>query len=161
MEITQKILKDHLNYIDGNLYWSDFSIRPNAKKTAIGNLMPNGYLQMKLFSKHMYVHRVIFLYHHGYLPKFVDHINGKKSDNMIENLRDVNRFQNMMNVKKTSQNKSGYKGVSYNKKMKKWVAQIKCNKEHFYLGTYETAELAYKVYCAKANELHGEFANFG
>jgi hypothetical protein len=30
MDITQTLLKNHLRYEDGFLYWTDFSIRPNA-----------------------------------------------------------------------------------------------------------------------------------
>ena len=161
MVVSQSILKNHLKYEDGSLYWIDFSIRPNAKKSALGNVLPNGYVCMKFFKKTMYVHRLVFLYHHGYMPNFVDHINGCKTDNRIENLRDVTRCQNMMNVKKTSKNTSGYKGVSFNKKTNKWVAQIKLNKQHFYLGLFESAEKAYEEYSRVAIEYHGEYANLG
>lgn len=161
MEITQKLVQDHFFYKDGNLYWSDFSIRPTAKKTSLGSVTKNGYLQVKFFKKQSYVHRLIFLYHHGFLPKSVDHINGNKIDNRIENLRSAAYFENMMNVKKTSSNKSGYKGVSFNTKRQKWIAQIKRNKEHFYLGEFDTPEKAHEIYCQKAIELHGQFANFG
>ena len=161
MDLSQTLLKNHLKYENGFLYWIDFSIRPNAKKTALGNLMPNGYVYMKFFKKAAYVHRLIFLYHHGYLPKYVDHINGNKQDNRIQNLREVTRCQNMMNIKKTSLNKSGFKGVSFNRRMNKWVAQIKQNKKHFYLGAFNSPEDAHDMYRQKAVQLHGEYANFG
>jgi hypothetical protein len=160
-ELTQNLLKNHFRYENGFLYWTDFSIRPTAKKTELGTLLPNGYLYVKFFKKNQYVHRLIFLFHHGYLPKYVDHINGNKIDNRIENLRDVTHCQNMMNIKKYSLNTSGYKGVSFHKRSQKWVAQIKFNKKHLYLGLFDQPEKAYEAYCYKAKELHGEYANLG
>ena len=161
MDLTQSLLKNHLRYEDGFLYWTDFSIRPNAKTTALGTLLPNGYFYVRFFKKAAYVHRLVFLYHFGYLPKFVDHINGNKQDNRIENLREATRSQNMINVGKSTLNKSGYKGVSFNKKMNKWTAQIKQNNKHFYLGHFDSPEKAHETYRKKATELYGEFANFG
>jgi hypothetical protein len=161
IELTQELLKKHFRYEDGFLYWIDFSKRPTAKKTALGYEMPNGYISLKFLKKTTYAHRIIFLYHYGYTPNFIDHINGNKSDNRIENLRDVTRCQNMMNVKKSSKNTSGYKGVSFHKNRKKWIAQIKLNKKNFHLGVFESAEKAYEEYCRVAIEYHGEYANLG
>ena len=161
IEYTQELVKKHIRYEDGKIYWTDFSIRPTAKKEAIGYKCKSGYVVMKFMKKTTFVHRIIFLLHHGYLPKNVDHINGNKSDNRIENLRDVTHCQNMMNIKKYSVNTSGYKGVSLHKNSKKWVAQIKFNKQHLYLGLFDCPKKAYEVYCNKAKELHGEYANLG
>ena len=161
MVITQTLLKNHIKYENGFLYWIDFSNKPNAKTSALGNITQNGYLNVGFMKKKFYVHRLVFLYHHGYTPKFIDHINGNKQDNRIENLREVTQCQNMMNVGKTSYNSTGYKGVSYNKNRNKWVAQIKQNKVHFYLGSYDSPEKAYEVYCQKAIELHGQYINLG
>lgn len=47
------------------------------------------------------------------------------------------------------------------KRGKRWIAQITAGYQVFYLGTFDTPEAAHEVYCAKAKELHGEFANFG
>jgi len=160
-EYSQEFLKKHVRYEDGKLYWTDFSIRPTAKKGAIGYQCKTGYVVMKFMKRTITVHRIIFLYHHGYLPKYIDHINGDKADNRIENLRDVTHCQNMMNIKKYSLNTSGYKGVSFHKRSQKWVAQIKFNKKHLYLGLFDQPEKAYEAYCFKAKELHGEYANLG
>jgi|688.fasta_scaffold389513_2 hypothetical protein len=160
-EYTQELVKKHIRYENGNLYWIDFSIRPTAKTGPIGYKCKSGYVLIKFMKKTTTVHRIVFLYHHGYLPKCIDHINGNKSDNRIENLRDATHCQNMMNIGKSSLNKSGYKGVSFQKTSKKWIAQIKQNKNIFYLGLFDCPKKAYEVYCKKALELHGEFANIG
>jgi len=161
IEYTQELVKKHIRYENGNLYWIDFSIRPTAKTGPIGYKCKSGYVTIKFMKKTTTVHRIVFLYHHGYLPKEIDHINGNKSDNRIENLRDATHCQNMMNIKKYSLNTSGYKGVRLHKKAKKWIAEIKQNNKYHYLGLFDCPKKAYEVYCNKALELHGEFANIG
>jgi hypothetical protein len=161
IEYTQELVKKHIRYEDGNLYWIDFSIRPTAKTGPIGYKCKSGYVLMKFMKKTTTVHRIVFLYHHGYLPKEIDHINENKSDNRIENLRVATRSQNMMNIRKNASNTSGYKGVRLHKKTKKWVAEIKQNKKYHYLGLFDCPQKAHEVYCKKALELHGEFASVG
>jgi hypothetical protein len=161
IEYTQDLVKKHIRYEDGNLYWIDFSIRPTAKTGPIGYKCKSGYVVIKFMKKTTTVHRIIFLYHHGYLPKGIDHINGDKSDNRIENLRDASHCQNMWNVKKKAANTSGYKGVSFHKPAKKWISQIKKDNKHYYLGLFDCPKKAYEAYCNKALELHGDFANLG
>ncbi len=58
-------------------------------------------------------------------------------------------------------NKTGYKGVSYNKSGRKFSARISIHKKVIGLGTYDDAESAHHAYCKAAKELHGEFANTG
>ena len=56
-------------------------------------------------------YRLIFLMEHGYMPKYVDHINGDPADNRIENLREATAMQNGTNRGKQTNNTSGYKNV--------------------------------------------------
>lgn len=90
----------------------------------------------------------------------IDHINGDKLDNRKSNLRICTQAQNCQNRPKKRGSKSKYKGVSWHREMKKWVANICYNKKQIRIGFYNTPEEAYKAYCLKANELHGEFARF-
>ena len=76
----------------------------------------------------------------------VDHINNNKLDNRRENLRFVTPSQNNWNKNKLKNNKSGFIGVSWHKSSKKWQAQIRANRRHFYLGTFENPEDASKAY---------------
>lgn len=87
----------------------------------------------------------------------VDHINGNRLDNRRENLRIVTSQQNNMNRSVGRSNTSGYKGVSYKTRNKKFAAQIKFNGKLMSLGYYHTAEEAHQVYQAKALELFGEY----
>ena len=78
----------------------------------------NKYYQIRLNYKNYLVHRLIFLYHHNYLPKVIDHIDRNKLNNKIENLREVTHSQNLMNCKSYKNSSSKYKGVTWIKKIK-------------------------------------------
>lgn len=86
----------------------------------------------------------------------IDHINGDKRDNRIENLRLCTRSENVMNRKKSKSNTSGYKGVR--QVGEKWEARIGYKYKLICIGTYETAEEAASAYDKKAFELFGDFA---
>jgi transposase len=90
----------------------------------------------------------------------VDHINGNTLDNRKNNLRLCTESENAFNRGKSKTNTSGYKGVSWNKHLKKWNATI-CKKEkNIHLGYYNTPQEAHAAYCEAAKTLHGEFARF-
>lgn len=88
----------------------------------------------------------------------VDHIDGDGLNNRRSNLRLATQMQNASNRKLNKNNTSGYKGVSWDTKTDKWVAQIMTNQKQNRLGYFDNPEDAYKAYCAAALELHGEFA---
>lgn len=87
----------------------------------------------------------------------VDHINGDKLDNRRENLRVVTSRQNQCNTGKYRNNTSGYKGVHWQKRSKRWETKIKIYGYTKYLGTFLTKEEAYKVYCEANKKYHGEY----
>jgi hypothetical protein len=87
----------------------------------------------------------------------VDHVNGNGLDNRRENLRLCNDSQNQANRIHLTKNTSGYRGVTWNKKSKKWQAGIKATKS-IHLGLFNSPEDAARAYDAKAIELFGEFA---
>lgn len=91
---------------------------------------------------------------------FVDHINLNPLDNRRSNLRICTRRQNNRNMKKNSTNTSGYKGVYFHKKAKKWAAIITADLVRYHIGLFLSPEEAHDAYCQKAKELHGEFARF-
>jgi hypothetical protein len=78
-------------------------------------------------------------------PRVVDHINGDRLDNRRANLRIVTRRQNMENMKLSRANTSGYRGVSYDKEMGLWAAQIGLNGRRKHLGYYHSPETAAEV----------------
>jgi len=91
----------------------------------------------------------------------VDHKDGNIFNNQRKNLRICTHAENGKNQKKPKNNTSGYKGVSWYKKLNKWAAKIKVNYKGKHLGYFDTKEEAYKAYCKACIKYHGEFANLG
>jgi hypothetical protein len=103
-------------------------------------------------------HRVVWLIVTGEWPTHeVDHINEDATDNRWINLRAATSSQNLRNRGPQRNNTTGYKGVTYDKKRDCYIAGVKLNGYRHNLGTFRTPEDAYAAYCAKADELHGEF----
>lgn len=91
----------------------------------------------------------------------VDHRNHNTLDNRRENLRVCTSAQNLWNQGKRKKNTSGYKGVSWNRNSKKWIACIGVNRKSIYLGAFPSAHEAGMAYADAARLYHGEFANSG
>jgi len=110
----------------------------------VGNVVgcadSNGYLQVSIKGKQYYMHRLAFLFVEGYFPEhFVDHMNGRVTDNRWENLREASRSCNMQNCRLSITNKSGFIGVHWDKHAAKWKAQITINNKLIYIGLYKSA----------------------
>lgn len=127
-------------------------------------VMPNGYVIRSANQRRSdgswlrtneYIHRRILKIPTGNRHIMVDHINGDKKNNRRHNLRICNNGQNQCNSRIKITNKTGYKGVIWNKGA--YQASITTNKKHYYLGRFTTAEDAYHVYCDAATEIHGDF----
>jgi hypothetical protein len=98
------------------------------------------------------------LMHHAVIGKpekgmVVDHRNGNPRDNRRCNLRFVSSSTNRQNSKIPSTNKSGFRGVCWNKGVGKWQAQIQKGSKNYYLGLYDTPEKASMAYKKKHKEL--------
>jgi hypothetical protein len=88
----------------------------------------------------------------------IDHISGDSRDNRRCNLRVCRQRDNAKNQDLSVSNSTGYKGVAWHSKAKKYVAQIRSNGNYHYLGLYTTSEEAAAVYDRAALLYHGEFA---
>lgn len=88
----------------------------------------------------------------------VDHINGDSLDNRRSNLRVATESENGANREPNRVNSSGYKGVTWQKNIGKWQAQIKCRGKNIYLGLYDDPANAALAYDSKALEVFGDFA---
>ena len=90
----------------------------------------------------------------------IDHRNGNGLDNRKCNIRKATDNQNKRNRTKQNNNTSGFKGVSFCKRRKKWVANIKVNNRNISLGRFITPEAAALAYKAATIKYHKDFARF-
>ena len=158
--ITQQMVLDCFEYRDGLLYWRGV-IHPNKQyllAKPAGSMHVTGYRHVTWLNKPMKAHRLIFLMHHGYLPKEVDHINGDRADNRVENLRPANRSENQCNRGALASNTSGFPGVSWHKKSKAWVVRVMKNGKSNLIGYFKDLELAGLVAEEARTKFHGEYA---
>jgi hypothetical protein len=161
--MNQEILKKLFRYENGELIRIQNRGGQKVGDTAGWITDCNGrkYKKMSFGRKTVYVHHAIFLYHHGYLPKYIDHIDNNSLNNKIENLRPATQSQNISNSRIRSNNTSGYKGVTFRKDTLKWQAAVMVNGKHISLGSHETKEKAYQAYLDGSKKHFGEFANKG
>lgn len=152
--ISQTELKNLLQYKDGNLYWKVH--RKNHLKIGdeAGSLHPTGYKQIGINGKYYKFHRIVYFMFYGYLPKYIDHIDNNPLNNQIENLREATIGQNKQNSKLQKNNTSGIKGVSWDKKSKKW--RVNVSKKYF--GLYFDKEVACFVADTMRHYYHKQFA---
>lgn len=88
-----------------------------------------------------------------------DHRDGDGLNNQRCNLRECTHAENQYNRKKNKKGSSEYKGIWFNRKYKRWVAQLRCNKKYYNLGHFVSEIKAAKAYDMKAKEMFGEFAS--
>lgn len=150
--VTQKRLHELFVYKDGYL------IR-NGK--IAGSVSKRGYRCICVDNKIYKAHRLVYLYHHGYLPDQIDHVDKNPDNNRIENLRAATNGQNCMNRGIMRNNTSGAKGVFWCKDHKKWRVAVRVNKILKSFGRFEDFELAELVAIEARNKYHKEFANHG
>jgi hypothetical protein len=110
-----------------------------------GTVDQKGYVIIKIDRVPYKAHRLAWFYIHKEWPEsIIDHKNDNKLDNSIDNLRSVTNQVNVNKVKLRKSNTSGYRGVWL--EAGRWAAQFRYLGEHFYLGAYNTPELASKAY---------------
>lgn len=116
--------------------------------------VPNGfgYLHVTHKGKRLKCHRVVWLLHKGEWPKHqIDHINRNRSDNRIENLRDVPRAVNAANKK----NNATMIGTTWHPEKGKWKAKIQHNNKSIHIGYFNTQIEAHEAYLRNRREICG------
>ena len=160
--LTQKRLRELFSYNSetGKFTRIKALCGPVAKIGMIaGTLGKRGYIDIGIDGKRYKAHRLAWLYVYGEFPsnKFqIDHIDGNKTNNTIEDLRVVTASQNLQNIKNAKSHNATSKvlGVSWFKRDKTWQVEISVNKKKLYLGRYSDLEEAKYVYLSAKKLYH-------
>jgi hypothetical protein len=158
MELTQARMRELFDYRDGFLYWKVKPSRDTTVGACAGTERKDGYRVVRYQRRGYLAHRLIYLMHHGEIPQYIDHIDRNPRNNRVENLRAAAHSQNHANRSRQSNNKSGFKGVHWCKRDKKYIAKIKSNGKQITIGYFTEPEEAHKAYQKAAQYLNGEFA---
>lgn len=165
MEITQKILRDIFDYDpEGYLVWKPSLNNQFAGQRAGGEHKDYWEIQLTRFNKKCRAHRLIFLWHHGYLPNApltIDHANRNKLDNRIENLREATQTQQNANKPVDPRSLTKLKGVQYDSARDRYRAVVTKDGVKYRSKRFKTPEEAHAAYIELANKLFGSFAHSG
>jgi hypothetical protein len=160
--LTAEKVKSLLHYDPntGDFTWlCDPHTGPRRKGSIAGVIGNFGYRLIKISQKRYLAHRLAWLMVHGSWPEFdVDHINGDRGDNRIENLRAATRAENCANRRLESFGVSGAKGVFWNKKLEKWQVGLKKGKLRKHVGLFSDLNEAKAAYVREAEKFFGQFA---
>jgi hypothetical protein len=149
-------LRKLVTYDNGLLRW--VSDHKHFKKIKAGDVvgagsLKNGYKCTAINRKQYYQHRLVWLHVYGVWPDGqLDHINGNRQDNRIENLRVATLSQNQHNRKKTK-NKVGATGA-YKHWSGRWYSTIMVENKRHYLGMFKTEDEAAQAYVDAKSKLH-------
>jgi hypothetical protein len=131
-------------------------VRPGAPA---GQVNKYGYVVIGLDGERHFAHRIAWLYMTGEWPSIeVDHENRTPGDNRWINLRPATATQNKMNTRIRCDNRSGIKGVGFDKERRRWVARLKVNGVMLLLKRFDTIEEAAAARRAAELQHFGEFA---
>ena len=157
--LTVEYLRERLTYdpLTGEfLHRHSFGTRyqVGGRADTPGHAALKGYRLVNLLSQKFLAHRAAWLYVHGEWPDmFIDHINGNRGDNRMENLRNVIRRTNQENLRGAKiNNKTGFLGVRLEQGL--YRARIKANGKTIHLGMFEKPEDASDSYIKAKRELH-------
>jgi len=155
-DLTVERLREFLHYDPSSDKWMRIAahkMRPDRQGMPAGNF-DNGYLLIKIGSARYKAHRLVWLWTTGEWPSgHIDHIDGNRSNNRFENLRDASRGINAQNQRSAHKNsQTGLLGV--NRIGKRYMARLALNGNRLYLGTHDTPEAAYTAYLDAKRILH-------
>ena len=159
--ITQEEVRQLFAYKDGKLFWKvpRQAIRVGAEAGVSRG--DNGYRIVTVNQKSYHAHRLIFLYHFGFLPPMIDHIDRNPRNNRIENLRAADSRQNQYNTKRHVKNTSGERNVCWHKRKNKWIVHMCVAGRHIHIGYFTTKKSAVVAARAARQTHHKNFTYNG
>lgn len=129
-----------------------------AGKTA-GTINPDGYVVVGIAKKYYLAHRLIWKLVTGNDPAdIIDHEDTNRTNNRWLNLREASNGPNIQNSRIRKDNKSGIKGVHWDKHHNAWKATLGLNGEQIALGHFKDINEAGEARRIASEKMHGQFA---
>ena len=150
ISLTQDLLHNLFHYDGNNLIWRNNRANGKIKAGSIaGCIHHTGYRHIRKGGRLYQAHRLLWIYYYGSIDKDIqiDHINGIRDDNRIENLRLATTQENAFNRKNA-------KGYYWDKQRKKYRGHINLNGKKKCLGFYNTTQEAHQAYLDAKKTLH-------
>lgn len=166
MRISRKLpslslLQEYLKYYPdtGHLFWLK-ETKGSRPDTLAGHLdKSKGYIKIMFQGTKYGASRIAWkLYYEEEPPNILDHINSKRADNRIENLRAATNAENVFAGKLRSDNTTGIKGVQHWTKGR-YRAIINMDGKRKHIGIFDTKEEAQAAYQQLAQQVYGDFAD--
>ena len=161
--LTQQRLFEVIHYepLTGGMHWiKTVSNRAPAGSEIKGTTF-RGYKRVRIDGKLYLAHRIAYFYVTGVWPEQIDHKDNDPSNITFDNLRPATGFDNQKNMKLSRRNKSGTKGVFWDKSRQCWAAKLMSNRVSVLNKRFDTREEAEIAVIAARKAHHGEFANNG
>ncbi|WP_143735802.1 hypothetical protein [Polynucleobacter asymbioticus] len=124
-----------------------------------GYVNKKGYQVVRINGQGYLAHRLIYLYFTGVMPQRVDHIFFPS--NRIEHLREATSSANQWHRRMNRNNKSGVKGVCFNKRAQRFIANLGYQSKVIYVGCFPDLEAATYAITKARNQYHQAWADFG
>jgi len=135
---------------------------PSAPGSNAGSLRSDGYSDIQIGNFKHKAHRLAYAIFHGEMPpreKQVDHIDGNRSNNRIENLRLATHGENQMNRNHLDKrNRTGVTGVFWRAGHQRWQVNIRVNRRLIHLGSFTQKQDAIEARRLAEAKYFGEFA---
>ena len=160
LDLTQERLKELLDY-DSNTGVFRWRVRnkSNRRTDIAGCRARSEHWCINIDGRNYRAHQLAWLYMKGEWGRpLIDHRDGNPLNNRWDNLRLASHANNAANRARLRTNRSGFKGVCFDSRRGKWMAQITKGGRRYMIGRFATPEDAHAAYVAKARELFGEFA---
>lgn len=147
---------------DFSVFWHDkdsgqlFRRFKSGAFKPVGSVSKRGYVQVSAGDRLYMAHRIAWLLATGDWPKGeIDHIDGNRANNRLDNLRDVSTAINQQNIKRPKHSSAtGQLGAEFRARDGKYRARIRANGKQILLGTFALAHEASAKYLAAKRELH-------
>ncbi len=155
--LTQERLKQCLHYdpCTGAFTWIIKKRGTRGIFSHAGRLRNDGYIGICIDYKSYMAHRLAWLYVYGKFPvEQIDHANGVRTDNRLENLRCATNAENQRNRCLQKNNTSGVNGITWYKPTNRWCAKIQIDCVTINLGYFKNKSDAVQARMS-ANKSHG------